>query len=766
MRLAIGRVVVMGLALLLAHVAAGSAAETAARPSIVLILSDDEDLASHRVMAQTKALIADQGAVFANYFVTYSFCCPSRTTILRGQYPHNHRIEGNELAQRRLRQVHGARARATRPSPPGCRRRLPHGVLRQADERLRARGRSAVARLGRVVRRRRQVQELRLHAERERQARGLRPSARGPSDRRARPQGRRRDPAQPTPTSRLFLSWPPTIRTARPAGAAPCRPLRRRAAAAVAVLRRGGRQPTSRPTSPTSRRSQPWQIEALTRHNRERLRALRAVDDLVATVVGRSRRPAGSTNTYVVYTSDNGFHMGQHRLFIGKTTAYEEDIRVPMAIRGPGVPKGAHAAADGAEQRPGADLRRHRRGRAAELRRRPLVPAAARQAGHALAAQLPDRAPADGDARAVAARRSSRRCAPRGTPTSSTAPASASSTTSQADPFQLDNIARPAPTRCCWRPWRHALAELKNCAARIAGCSRICRSSPMHAGGRAGRPAKADAPRDARLRNRPRRRMAGSSRTGIGAGWRRHGRGLRSRWRRPLRWPVSQATGSTMKPIVTLTVNPAIDAACVADEVVPMRKVRTRDERYDAGRRRHQRRADDPRARRRGRGLLPRRRHHRAGARRADRAQRHRRRAGADRRPDAGQPHRLRDQHRPRVPLHARRARGHRGRVAQLPGGALDRRRRLVRRQRQPGARPAARFLRQGGAPGEGARRPRWCWTARAPPCTRRWPRASIWSSRAGASSSICSAARPPRRPRRRRWRARWSTAAGPRSWR
>src|SRR5687767_2363533 len=38
-----------------------------------------------------------------------------------------------------------------------------------------------------------------------------------------------------------------------------------------------------------------------------------------------------------------------------------------------------------------------------------------------------------------------------------------------------------------------------------------------------------------------------------------------------------------MKPIVTLTLNPAIDAACVADEVVPMRKVRTREERYDPG---------------------------------------------------------------------------------------------------------------------------------------------------------------------------------------
>jgi 6-phosphofructokinase 2 len=38
-----------------------------------------------------------------------------------------------------------------------------------------------------------------------------------------------------------------------------------------------------------------------------------------------------------------------------------------------------------------------------------------------------------------------------------------------------------------------------------------------------------------------------------------------------------------MKPIVTLTVNPAIDVSYVADEVIPMRKVRTRDERYDPG---------------------------------------------------------------------------------------------------------------------------------------------------------------------------------------
>jgi arylsulfatase A-like enzyme len=44
--------------------------------------------------------------------------------------------------------------------------------------------------------------------------------------------------------------------------------------------------------------------------------------------------------TYIVYTSDNGFHMGEHRLPAGKNTAYEEDIRVPFVIRGPGVPAG------------------------------------------------------------------------------------------------------------------------------------------------------------------------------------------------------------------------------------------------------------------------------------------------------------------------------------------------------------------------------------------------------------------------------------------
>jgi arylsulfatase A-like enzyme len=46
-------------------------------------------------------------------------------------------------------------------------------------------------------------------------------------------------------------------------------------------------------------------------------------------------------NTYVFFTSDNGFHQGQHRLESGKNTGFEEDLIVPLSVRGPGVPQGS-----------------------------------------------------------------------------------------------------------------------------------------------------------------------------------------------------------------------------------------------------------------------------------------------------------------------------------------------------------------------------------------------------------------------------------------
>ena len=61
----------------------------------MFVLSDDEDLDIHAYMPKVKALIEDRGAVFENFFATYPLCCPSRASILRGQYPHNTLVLGN-----------------------------------------------------------------------------------------------------------------------------------------------------------------------------------------------------------------------------------------------------------------------------------------------------------------------------------------------------------------------------------------------------------------------------------------------------------------------------------------------------------------------------------------------------------------------------------------------------------------------------------------------------------------------------------------------
>ena len=74
--------------------------------------------------------------------------------------------------------------------------------------------------------------------------------------------------------------------------------------------------------------------------HRNRLRSLQAVDELVDGLVTRLEAHGALENTYIVYSSDNGFHIGQHRLQPGKSCGYEEDIHVPMIMRGPGVSQG------------------------------------------------------------------------------------------------------------------------------------------------------------------------------------------------------------------------------------------------------------------------------------------------------------------------------------------------------------------------------------------------------------------------------------------
>lgn len=82
------------------------------------------------------------------------------------------------------------------------------------------------------------------------------------------------------------------------------------------------------------------QIAYNDKHYRGRLQALQSVDELVDGVVEKLEKLGILDNTYIFYTTDNGFHISHHRLPPGKECGYEEDINVPLIVRGPGVPKG------------------------------------------------------------------------------------------------------------------------------------------------------------------------------------------------------------------------------------------------------------------------------------------------------------------------------------------------------------------------------------------------------------------------------------------
>lgn len=61
---------------------------------------------------------------------------------------------------------------------------------------------------------------------------------------------------------------------------------------------------------------------------------------MIGRLINELRRNGELEETYIVFTSDNGYHLGHHRLPFDKGRPYEEDIRIPLYVRGPGVPAG------------------------------------------------------------------------------------------------------------------------------------------------------------------------------------------------------------------------------------------------------------------------------------------------------------------------------------------------------------------------------------------------------------------------------------------
>lgn len=85
------------------------------------------------------------------------------------------------------------------------------------------------------------------------------------------------------------------------------------------------------------------EIRNIDNEYRKSVEALRSVDDGVGRIITALRQTGKLANTYVIFTSDNGFFTGQHRISRGKLLPYEPAVRVPFVMRGPGIKPGTRS---------------------------------------------------------------------------------------------------------------------------------------------------------------------------------------------------------------------------------------------------------------------------------------------------------------------------------------------------------------------------------------------------------------------------------------
>ncbi|MEV8509804.1 sulfatase [Actinoplanes sp. NPDC051475] len=87
------------------------------------------------------------------------------------------------------------------------------------------------------------------------------------------------------------------------------------------------------------------QIAAIDTAYRKRVQSVQSVDRMIGNLRQTLESAGVADRTVVVFSSDNGFHLGEHRLAAGKQTAFDHDVHVPLVVAGPGVRKGVAVGA-------------------------------------------------------------------------------------------------------------------------------------------------------------------------------------------------------------------------------------------------------------------------------------------------------------------------------------------------------------------------------------------------------------------------------------
>jgi arylsulfatase A-like enzyme len=319
------------------------------RPNILFVLADDLDLAELRALPHVHALLARQGTTFDQYLVSNTLCCPSRTTTLRGQYAHNTGVWSNGGDNGGFERAHADGVEedtvATRLHRAGYTTSLagkylngypngarPDDVPPGWDHWASAVYGNPYSEYGYVLN---QDQTYHVYQHRRRDY-GTDVYVRL-TDRFIRGAVRAHQP---------FFAYLSVYAPHQPAVPAPQdrHAFRHAHAPRTPSFDQAdvSRSPVYVRDLPRFNPDETREIDSL---YRKRMRSLRAVDRGVARLMHTLRATKQLDDTYIVFASDNGFHLGQHRMPAGKQTPYESDIHVPLLVRGPGVRVGAHVAA-------------------------------------------------------------------------------------------------------------------------------------------------------------------------------------------------------------------------------------------------------------------------------------------------------------------------------------------------------------------------------------------------------------------------------------
>ena len=336
------------------------------RPNIVMIMDDDQSAEQQRFLAKTNAAIGRHGVTFDNSFVNYSLCCPSRSTLLTGQYAHNHGVRGNQAptgGYSRLAPSLGntlpvwlqragyytghigkflngyGRDGPDTDVPPGWNEW--YGSIDDPDGFT---GGTYTA-YGYTLNENGQI----VHY-------GTTPDAVDPAtyqtdvySQKAADFINRRAPSRKP----FYLSLAPRDPHAESKGACSCAGDNPRAAPRYEGALAGLTAPRNPDFNEADVSDKPSNIKNLPllgqagingvdARYRARAEAVLGVDDLVQNVVSTLKQQGELKNTVLMFTSDNGFFHGEHRVPQGKVRLYEPSIRVPLLIRAPGMPKGVH----------------------------------------------------------------------------------------------------------------------------------------------------------------------------------------------------------------------------------------------------------------------------------------------------------------------------------------------------------------------------------------------------------------------------------------